>query len=309
MYLILFRHTHMETQRPSAEAEKPDAEKKAALEKAIFDCLPELSDWINTTDAQEKKVKDQVKAALGLPATEQILISSVGSLLDSRAPGAEAARDISIVSNANPLKVYATVSISARPRGGQRYETKINPGSEASPMLSSMVSQALKCPEKMTKTTLKSIRTGDVTVHELRYYDATPSIALGTVEVDEKTHRITKVNRNEKGMKEAEDAEAKNAPRTLDQCMVTLGAERRVRNANDRKTISNAIKKEMNLPAAFANRELLLFSDTDARKNLIITVEDKQTETVIGKIEYNTGFKMFSSKTVDSKAIDRALRQ
>lgn len=280
-----------ETLSDNPEVKKPPEQIKADAEKVILKRKPELSNWMKITEDEVTTVKNELKQALGLPASEKISVT---------APGDRAGLTIIVESATNPLRRYLATRIGWD-QGATPEATELNISTASrggSPRIQKAIKEACKIPADYP-VDIEATQRAERTIHKV--IDRETKVVLGVVDVDDETATIRKVMADEKTIE-------KLAAKPLKECMAALARDGRLRDTSMRKVVEDALRKEANLPAAFANRGLFI-SGKQNGDTLAVTLEDKDTEQVIAEFEYSLKSDEFTSQKVNKAAINRIVQK
>lgn len=273
---------------PSPEHERTPEQILAAVQAVLHRREAMLIRWEETSDAEVNEVKNDLKEALGIPSTEHIIVAVGGH------PDARSGMRIWVSSATNALQRYligswnrASSHLSIHPRSSEGWDS----------LRDETIVRALRMPEITGRTSLRHTEHGDVTEYQVIHHPTEK--VLGTVTVDEKAATIVRVRKNADAIQEV-------VPKSLKECMAVLAKEGRIRDPYMRRTVEDAIRRELDLPPAFAQRGLLITA-TENGSYLDITVEDKESEQVIAHVEYHAEFGEFSSRMIHHQVIKRIL--
>lgn len=242
------------------ENRKSPEQIKADVSRIIIAKSEDLKHWMEIPDEKVKEIKDALKKALDLPASEQISIA----IYDT---GRDTGVLFSVQSSTNPLRRYLYAHRMGNGEIGMMEfnlpsgHTKTN----VQNVINELFTKTLNIPrETKVDFAYQDIGNG-ITRHTI--IDQASGAILGTIDVNEKTATIIRSQRNETAIEAAK-------PKNLKESMTLLAKEGRTRNPLVRKTVEEALRKELQLPDQFSDRALLITAKQEGRY-VEITVEDK----------------------------------
>lgn len=284
-----------ETTKESFEKAKSPAETKAesAVSSIVLNNISTLENWQTADETIVQEIKKQLAAVVGLQSADDIVV---------RAHMDRAGLSITVTSKTNPLLTHYDAHMR---QGASTFESfKLAPRTdEVGNDYSAILTKALELPatyeSQHEKDTYADVHSTTPTTTIYKIIDRQSKVVIGFVEVNEETKQIGRVKRDEAALERIQ-------PKPLVECMKAFAQYGRLRDPNVKKMVEQAIRKELNLQG-FENRPLLLTAKPGKDETVLITVEDKETETVIAEMEYALKFEFFGSVSINSKEIRKVL--
>ncbi len=277
------------------EKPKSPAEMKveAAVLGAVMQNLGTLEHWQDADAGDVQDVKTQLANAVGIQSGDDILVSSRNG---------RGGLELTVSSKSNPLMTHFDAYLM---RGDSAFNTfKLAPRTDEARGNGEALVDALQLPasyrEQAKDGAYADVYSKTPTTTVYKIVDVHSKAVLGYVEVNEETKQIGRVKRDEAAIE-------KTKPKPLDECMKAFSKEGRMRDADMKATVDKAVRAQLDLPKGFEGRALLLSATPGQDDTVMITVEDKETETRIAQMEYTLKFKDFASASIDMKAIKKIL--
>lgn len=292
---------------PGNDGDKKDHEKDKNNEEAdavVRKHLSSLMKWDTLKDDEKKEIKKDLKKALSIAESDDISVHFSEFVFGKVNPSETGISGMIIVQSASdPLHVYLKTSLYPA-RGGQGVDTTTTVDSRNAHGAQRLFTEALGLKQKDQISASQGVRQADTTSYNMEYVylknEKYERIPLGTVEVDEKTHKVSKAIRDEDGIRKMEAVEKAEAPKTALEYATILKEKGYLVSKADRQAFSEILKKELNLAddKRFKNRVLHCISGED-KGTFIMSVQDKETGIFFAVIEFDFQKKQFANPEVN----------